>query len=206
MTYMLLIHAGSEVRDGFKTLSEAEKKQITEEYFAIAHAPRVVGGDQLHPADTAGEEPGALAAVAQALTLATPEGWLRVFVDEGVPMEALHGKVITAARQAPMAGGGDLPPDNVARLVEVFEEPGQTSRIPPGRGDVPSPGLVAPLTSREREVLGLLAAGKPNQAIAHELVVTLDTVKRHVTHILGKLGVANRTQAAVRARELGLLS
>jgi LuxR family transcriptional regulator, maltose regulon positive regulatory protein len=67
-------------------------------------------------------------------------------------------------------------------------------------------GLVAPLTPRELEVLGLLAAGRPNQAIAEELVITLDTVKRHVSHVLGKLGAANRTQAVARARELGLLS
>ena len=66
-------------------------------------------------------------------------------------------------------------------------------------------GLMAPLSARELEVLALLAAGKTNQAIASELVITLDTVKRHVTHILGKLGVANRTQAVIRARELGLL-
>jgi LuxR family maltose regulon positive regulatory protein len=54
-------------------------------------------------------------------------------------------------------------------------------------------------------VLGLLAAGKSNPEIAQELVITLDTVKRHVTHILDKLGAANRTQAVTRARELGLL-
>jgi LuxR family maltose regulon positive regulatory protein len=54
-------------------------------------------------------------------------------------------------------------------------------------------------------VLGLLAAGQSNQAIAEELVITLDTVKRHVTHILDKLGAANRTQAVTRARALGLL-
>ena len=66
-------------------------------------------------------------------------------------------------------------------------------------------GLIEPLSARELEVLGLLAAGKPNQAIAEELVVTLETVKSHVAHILGKLGVANRTQAVARARELGLL-
>jgi LuxR family maltose regulon positive regulatory protein len=67
------------------------------------------------------------------------------------------------------------------------------------------PGLPEPLSQRELEVLGLLATGKPNQAIADELVITLDTTKRHVTHILGKLGAANRTQAVARARELGLL-
>jgi LuxR family transcriptional regulator, maltose regulon positive regulatory protein len=54
-------------------------------------------------------------------------------------------------------------------------------------------------------VLQLLAAGRPNRAIAEELVVTLDTVKSHVAHILAKLGAANRTQAVTRARDLGLL-
>jgi ATP/maltotriose-dependent transcriptional regulator MalT len=63
----------------------------------------------------------------------------------------------------------------------------------------------ASASAREVEVLGLLAAGKSNPAIAEELVITLDTVKRHVTHILDKLGAANRTQAVTRARELGLL-
>jgi ATP/maltotriose-dependent transcriptional regulator MalT len=62
-----------------------------------------------------------------------------------------------------------------------------------------------PLTDRELEVLRLLAAGKSNQRIAHDLVVALDTVKRHVTHILAKLGAANRTEAAGRARQLGLI-
>jgi LuxR family maltose regulon positive regulatory protein len=54
-------------------------------------------------------------------------------------------------------------------------------------------------------VLGLLAAGRPNQGIAEELVVTVDTVKKHVSHVLDKLGAANRTEAVARARELGLL-
>jgi len=54
-------------------------------------------------------------------------------------------------------------------------------------------------------VLRLIAAGKSNQRIAHELVVTLDTVKKHVSHVLGKLGAANRTQAVSRARDLGVI-
>ena len=68
-----------------------------------------------------------------------------------------------------------------------------------------APGLVDPLTSRELEVLEMLAAGTSNQAIASQLVVTLDTVKKHVSHVLGKLGAANRTEAVARARELGLI-
>jgi LuxR family maltose regulon positive regulatory protein len=66
-------------------------------------------------------------------------------------------------------------------------------------------GLVDPLTARELEVLTLLAAGAPNQGIADQLVVTVDTVKKHITHVLAKLGAANRTQAVARAREVGLL-
>jgi LuxR family transcriptional regulator, maltose regulon positive regulatory protein len=54
-------------------------------------------------------------------------------------------------------------------------------------------------------VLALLAAGAPNPRIAGELVVTLDTVKKHVSHLLGKLGAANRTEAVTRARQLGLI-
>ena len=75
----------------------------------------------------------------------------------------------------------------------------------PSPGGAVVPGLTAPLSPRELEVLRLLAAGRPNLAIAEELVVTLDTVKRHITHLFGKLGATNRTQAAARARELGLL-
>ena len=55
------------------------------------------------------------------------------------------------------------------------------------------------------EIRVLLAAGMPNPRIADELVVSLDTVKRHVSHLLGKLGAANRTEAVTRARQLGLM-
>ncbi len=67
------------------------------------------------------------------------------------------------------------------------------------------PGLAGQLTARELEVLALLAAGMPNPRIAAELVVTLDTVKKHVSQLLGKLGAANRTEAATQARQLGLI-
>jgi LuxR family maltose regulon positive regulatory protein len=80
---------------------------------------------------------------------------------------------------------------------------GPSPRPGPARATVP--GLVEQLTSRELEVLQMLAAGKSNQVIAGELVVTLDTVKKHVSHILGKLGAANRTEAVTRARQLGLI-
>ena len=77
---------------------------------------------------------------------------------------------------------------------------------PTRRGAAAAPsGMAWPLTGRELEVLRLLAAGRSDQRIAHDLVVALDTVKRHVTHVLGKLGAANRTEAVARARQLGLI-
>jgi LuxR family transcriptional regulator, maltose regulon positive regulatory protein len=152
---------------------------------------------------TAGDKLGGLAALAEAAALGAAEGWVRVFADEGAPMAALLDQLMTTSPERVEAAGG-IPPRYLVRLAEAA---GQDARvaIPERRsGAVPS-GLAEPLTARELEVLELLAAGKPNQAIAEELVITLHTVKRHVTHILDKLGAANRTQAVTRARELGLL-
>ena len=65
--------------------------------------------------------------------------------------------------------------------------------------------MAEPLTGRELQVLAMLAAGTPNQAIAGKLFVTLDTVKKHVNHVLGKPGATNRTEAVAQARDLGLI-
>ena len=137
-----------------------------------------------------------MTALAEALLLACPQGHIRVFADEGSPMAALLGRLIAAQRAGRAAAG--VPLGYLARLQRAFG-PGQPARDP-----VPS-GIVDPLTSREFEVLKMLAAGRSNQAIARELVVTLDTVKKHVGHVLGKLGAANRTEAVARARELNLI-
>jgi LuxR family transcriptional regulator, maltose regulon positive regulatory protein len=151
----------------------------------------------------AGDQQGALAALAEALTLAAPEGYLRSFVDEGAPMATLLGTLLTTPATT-QAVATHVPSAYLDRLLEGFEQAGQAV-LPRSRRGAALPGLVAALSARELEVLRLLAAGKPNPAIAQELVITLDTVKRHVTHILDKLGVANRVQAVTRARELGLL-
>jgi len=70
----------------------------------------------------------------------------------------------------------------------------------------PQQELLDPLSERELEVLRELTQGASNQEIADRLVIKVDTVKRHVSNILGKLGVSNRTQAVAQARRLGLLS
>jgi LuxR family maltose regulon positive regulatory protein len=152
-----------------------------------------------------GDQPGALAALAEALDLAAPEGYLRVFVDEGPPMAALLRQLLADRRQDRPAAVAAVPRDYLARLVEAFEQAGLPVRLPVRSGGVVVAGLVEPLSARELEVLRLLAGGATNRAIAKQLVVSLDTIKRHVSNLFSKLEVANRTQAVARARELGLL-
>ncbi len=61
------------------------------------------------------------------------------------------------------------------------------------------------LTPRELEVLGLMKLGRSNRQIAQDLVISLGTAKNHVEHVISKLGVSDRTQAVVKALELGIL-
>jgi len=144
-----------------------------------------------------------VAAVADALGLARRPGYVRVFADEGYPMSALLGRLVAAQRTDETIAHG-VPLDYVARLLKAIGEHG-IPRAETG-GAALAPGLIDPLTARELEVLGLLAAGRSNRDIAADLVVTLDTVKKHVSHILGKLGAVNRTEAVARARGLGLIT
>jgi LuxR family maltose regulon positive regulatory protein len=145
-----------------------------------------------------GDHAGALGALTEALTLARRHGYVRVLADEGAPMRALLAELSAAG-----PGESRVDPGYLAALLHAC---GQADAVPPQRRAVAvRPGLAEPLTDRELEVLRLIAAGKSNQRIAHDLVVALDTVKKHVTHVLGKLGAANRTEAAARARELGLI-
>ena len=151
------------------------------------------------------DDNAALDALAGALTLACPQGYVRVFADEGATMSTLLGRLLAAGRTDRPAALGEVPPDYLGRLARAFERDAARAAADAGPGKVVVPGLVEPLSGREVEVLRLLAAGRPNQEIAEELFVTLSTVKKHVTHVLDKLGAANRTQATARARELGLL-
>ncbi len=152
-----------------------------------------------------GAQTDALTTLAEALALAGPEGYVRVFVDEGASMAHLLGRLTAAQRSGRVALPAAVAPHYLDRLTRAFQPRGTRPTSPTDRDTAGTAGLVAPLSDRELQVLKLLAAGKSNQEIADELVVVLDTAKRHVGHILDKLGAANRTQAVVRARSLGLL-
>ncbi len=106
-------------------------------------------------------------------------------------------RLIEAVRAA-ARGESVLQPSVAAKVVARFA---QLADAPEPR---PQP-LVVPLSDRELEVLRLLAGGRSNREIATTLFLAEGTVKNHVTNLLGKLGARDRTQAALRARDLGLL-
>jgi LuxR family transcriptional regulator, maltose regulon positive regulatory protein len=151
-----------------------------------------------------GETERALDHLKSALALAEPEGFVRVFVDEGPPMSALLRRLIQDSRKEGVQSVPNGSPDGYAgRLLECFalETP------PSGNGgsrETPAIGI-EPLSDRETEVLALVADGRSNAQIAGELYLSVGTVKAHVHHIFGKLLVRNRSQAVARARELHLL-
>jgi LuxR family maltose regulon positive regulatory protein len=150
----------------------------------------------------AGQEAAAVDVLAAALILACPQGYVRVFADEGPPMAALLGRLVAAQKTGQAAARG-VELGCLARVLRAFG--GKDDAQGAGRAAAAVPGLAEQLTARELEILVLLAAGMPNPRIAEQLVVTVDTVKKHVSHLLGKLGAANRTEAVTRARQLGLI-
>jgi LuxR family maltose regulon positive regulatory protein len=162
----------------------------------------------------AGKSEQARVVAERLLALTEPEGYLRVYLDEGEPMRQALQAVLTSH-----FGQHDLATSTrayISKLLAAFEQEAQgesrlleaTKTPAPSRVQPPSPlapALVAPLTHREQEVLRLLAAGASNQDIARTLVIELPTVKKHVSNLLGKLGATSRTQAISRARTLSLL-
>lgn len=109
------------------------------------------------------------------------------------PSEKLVEAIRAAAR-----GESFLQPSIAAKVVAEF------NRLSKGRPEATAP-LIEPLSDRECEVLRQLARGKSNKEIGSALALAEGTVKNHMTNILGKLGVLDRTQAALKAREMGLL-
>jgi len=167
----------------------------------------------LHQSDKS-EQARAIAARLFALT--EPEGYLRVYLDEGEPMrQALLALLTSHSRQQELAPSTAA---SISKLLAAFEYEKQDASPSVVTATTGEPALSSArqasavssvpgvsLTRREQEVLRLLAAGASNQDIAHTLVISLDTVKKHVSNLLGKLGASSRTQAIIQARALSLL-
>jgi LuxR family transcriptional regulator, maltose regulon positive regulatory protein len=151
-----------------------------------------------------GDEARAIGALTEALTLARRHGHVRVFADEGAPMKLLLTR-LSAAQAGRRDAARRVDPGYLDALLDACSQAGSVLPTAGATAAGTRPGLPEPLTNRELEVLRLIADGKSNQRIAHDLVVALDTVKKHVSHVMGKLGAANRTEAVARARQLGLI-
>ncbi|HUV89155.1 MAG TPA: LuxR C-terminal-related transcriptional regulator, partial [Anaerolineae bacterium] len=147
----------------------------------------------------------AVVSLQPALTLAEPAGYVRIFVDEGEPMAALLRRA--AAEGIAVNYVNRLLADFGLRISDFGLEAEQPAIRSPvySRAQSAIRTLVEPLSPREIEVLQLVATGATNPQIAQRLFVTVDTVKKHLSNIFGKLAVRNRTQATMRGRELGLL-
>jgi LuxR family maltose regulon positive regulatory protein len=143
------------------------------------------------------EEVQALDALSEAIRLGEPEGYIRSFVDEGAPMETLLYRLRKRNRKSGPTPYLDTLLAAFQQESTVHAQAGEPTKVQP---------LPEPLSERELQVLQLLARGESNLEIAQELVIVIDTVKRHVSHIFSKLGVQNRVQAVRQARELGLLN
>jgi LuxR family maltose regulon positive regulatory protein len=128
------------------------------------------------------------------LTLAQPEGYFRTFIYEGEPMQSLLLAFRSTLKKQTRGQGNDLSA-YVDKLLSAFAQ----------STEITQSNLIEPLSQRELEVLHLIAQGLSNDEISQKLFLALDTVKGHNRRIYGKLQVQRRTEAVVRARELGLL-
>jgi LuxR family maltose regulon positive regulatory protein len=146
----------------------------------------------------AGDSTQAELTLTKSLTLAKPNGYRRIFLDEGGPMQLL------LAQWLAYSSPGSLR-NYAIQLLSQFDS--EIHMILGPHENAPTSGaLIDPLSSRELEVLRLIALGKTNPEIAQQLIVARGTVKAHTASIYRKLNVGNRTEAVARARQLGILS
>ena len=141
-----------------------------------------------------GRLPEAFPLVEASLAQAEPEGHLRIFLDVGEPARDLLAAYVRSGTGAHEA--------YAQKVLAAFAVTGAGAALQGAE----AAGLVEPLSEREVEVLQLIALGKTNKEIARELVIAPGTVKAHTSSIYRKLDVANRTEAAARGREMGVLS
>ena len=137
----------------------------------------------------------AVSALNRALVLGEPRGYVRIFIDEGAPMADL-------LRQA-AAHGSSI--DYVQRLLAALQadQDRRERRLHPSAANIQP--LSEPLTDRELEVLRLVSIGQSNEVIAATLVISIETVKKRLKNIYGKLDVHSRVEAVNRARAAGVL-
>jgi LuxR family maltose regulon positive regulatory protein len=184
------IEKAFQVLDEIQATVEPDKRfgRLMEVYQLRALALQKQGGGDI-PSE-------AIACLERALELAEPAGFVTLILEEGPDLIPLLNAVIeqgTAPRPIIM---------HARKLLDAFGDGSKPAAV---QLSIQAIGLVEGLTSREMEVLQLLAAGDSNRIIAEKLFITVRTVKKHTSNIYGKLNVNSRIQAVARARQFGLL-
>ena len=144
-----------------------------------------------------GKEQASQADVATAVALAEPEGFITIFLEEGRPVAQILANLLRTNQLE------DAPVDHARKIYSAYPEAVQTAAASSPSTTRVGDGLVEPLSKRELEILRLIGEGCTNQEIADRLVVSERTVRAHVSNILAKLHLANRTQADRTRRKLG---
>jgi LuxR family maltose regulon positive regulatory protein len=135
----------------------------------------------------------------ECLALAKPQGYVRIFLDEGPTMRQMIARWLSQAGSNPLH-------EYASQLLTLFESELYPATTMDGKlSQAGEQVLIDPLSRREKEVLELIAEGKTNQEVAEQLVVSRGTIKAHAASIYRKLDVTNRTEAVARARQLGIL-
>ena len=146
----------------------------------------------------------------QALALAEPENFRRIFLDDGQRLVNLLEECLNEQQTS----ASYLPSQNFIKslISEISSQGGSQDMAQPAAFHMETPAAAGtkedppcPLSDREMEVLRLIASGKSNKEIAGELYLALNTVKRHAYNIYRKLEVRKRTEAVSKARKLGFL-
>jgi LuxR family transcriptional regulator, maltose regulon positive regulatory protein len=142
-----------------------------------------------------GSHAASLADAIRALELAEPEGFVSLFVEEGHAIADLLTELLKSR----------VHPAYIQHILNAFSGGNQGTLSGEASDAGSTDDWLDPLSHRELEILRLIADGRSNQVIADQLVLSLHTVKKHISNIFGKLGVNSRTQAVALARESGML-
>ena len=183
--------AGGAHEKALERLGQAETLADAAPLAAIYVCPPII---RAYALQCMGDREAALELFASVLASCAEEGTPGVILQEGQTAVALLELAVEKGVYADYAG---------RLLAQLPPEPPELRAV--GESPLQQPDDLTALTRRELEVLRLLAAGASNKDIAGKLVISLATVKSHVSHILSKLEVSSRSQAGARARELDLV-
>ena len=184
-----------------QTIKQLQEKAKDEEFTGLLLYQTKLLILQAIAYDGLGDSDQSLSCFDNALALAEPEGCIRIFMDESEVVRLLLREYqIKVKKQISESV------DNELLRILIYTDNLLASFSGSSLGEkLRVQTMPEPLSERELEILRLISTGRSNQEIAELLVITLSTVKTHVNRLYNKMGVKRRTEAILRARELGLI-